>query len=58
MHTPTLKDKIFEFISKPYYILEFYFAKKWLDRTFGKQEYWGDKILELLTNQTQSVSKE
>jgi hypothetical protein len=34
---------------------------KWLDRTFGTQEYWGDTIIELLSkqfNQTQTVFKE
>ena len=28
--------------------IEFYFAKRWLDKTFGKQEYWGDYLMENL----------
>lgn len=34
---------------KYYYNIEYYFAKKWLDRTFGKQEYWGNTISEALS---------
>lgn len=45
MGKPTLKDKINELISS----IEYFFAKRWLDKTFGKQEYWGDYILELMT---------
>ena len=26
--------------------IEYFFAKRWLDKTFGKQEYWGDFIAE------------
>ena len=33
--------------------VEYYFAKRWLDRNFGidvgKHEYWGEFILELIT---------
>lgn len=35
---------------KPIRFLEYYFAKRWLDRTFGEQEYWGDLIDSLLEN--------
>ena len=27
---------------------EYYFAKRWLDRNFGVQEYWGDYLMEKL----------
>ena len=43
MGKPTLKDKIEEVINS----VEYYFAKRWLDKTFGKQEYWGDYIQKL-----------
>ena len=28
--------------------IEYYFAKRWLDRNFGKQEFWGDYLFEKL----------
>ena len=45
MNKPTIKDKLKEILSN----IEYFFAKRWLDRTFGKQEYWGDYI-QLLIN--------
>lgn len=35
-----------------WYSIEYRFAKRWLDRTFGKQEFWGDIISELLSKDT------
>lgn len=26
--------------------IEWFFAKRWLDRNFGKKEYWGDWIMQ------------
>ena len=36
---------------------EYYFAKKWLNRTFGEQEYWGEFILELINNEKEESNK-
>ena len=47
----TLFEKIERFLMQPYYSLEYFFAKKWLDRNFGEREYWGSDILEMLSNQ-------
>lgn len=44
MGKPTLRDKINQIIGS----IEYYFAKKWLDKTFGEQEYWGDYIQGLI----------
>lgn len=44
MGKQTFADKVIELIDK----LEYYFAKKWLDKTFGKQDYWGDYIEKLI----------
>lgn len=33
--------------------VEYYFAKKWLDKNFGERDYWGDYIAELEFNQRQ-----
>lgn len=45
-----IKDKLYY---TPLGNIEWYFAKKWLDNTFGhivgKQEYWGDYLMELIT---------
>ena len=50
MKQPTFWDKIKEPFESIYNKIEYYFAKKWLDETlgryFGKQEYWGDFLLE------------
>lgn len=29
--------------------IEYYFAKRWLDKNFGEDDYWGDTIGELLS---------
>lgn len=44
-----LLDKIIDFICAPYYKVDFLLAKRWLDRNFGKQEYWGDYIQNLIS---------
>ena len=45
MKAYTLLDRIKDFI---WYdrirAIEYYFAKKWLDKNFGEQEYWGEVI--------------
>lgn len=46
----TLLEKLERFLMKPYYSIEYYFAKKWLDRNFGEREFWGSDIMELLSN--------
>ena len=33
--------------------IDYFFTKRWLDRTFGVREYWGDEIFTLLNNQKQ-----
>ena len=53
MNTPNLMDKINELVSK----VEYFFAKRWLDKTFGKQEYWGDYIQELITNEEMTTKQ-
>ncbi len=30
--------------------IEYFFAKRWLDKNFGVREYWGDDIYRLLLN--------
>ncbi len=30
--------------------IEYFFAKRWLDRTFGVREFWADEIYKLLNN--------
>lgn len=34
----------------PYGKIEYFFAKRWLNHTFGKHEYWGDYIADLINN--------
>ncbi len=36
--------KWYHFLTDWYYDLEWFFAKRWLNRTFGYKEYWGDYI--------------
>ena len=49
MQKETLLDKIIEAtIGRTIGRLEYYFAKRWLDKNFGKREYWGDYITELI----------
>ena len=47
MNKETLLDKINKIIEATIGRLEYYFAKRWLDKTFGKREYWGDYITNL-----------
>lgn len=35
-------DAIKDFFMAPWNSLEYWFAKRWLDKNFGKQEFWGD----------------
>lgn len=47
MKEETILDKILDFIwLKRVRAIEYYFAKKWLDKNFGEQEYWGDYLAE------------
>ena len=48
MESYTLKHKIQDVFLYPLKKLEWYFAKRWLDKNFGKQEYWGQYIMELI----------
>jgi hypothetical protein len=41
-------DQIKDILKRPYQKLEYFFAKRWLDRNFGKREYWGQEIMDLL----------
>lgn len=40
----TRLDQIVDIIKAPYFKVEYFFAKKWLDSNFGKREYWGNYI--------------
>ena len=40
-----IKDKLW---SNHVRAIEYYFAKRWLDKNFGEQEYWGDYLYEKL----------
>lgn len=42
------KETFWDKIVGVYYHIEWYFARRWLDRNFGKQEYWGDYLTEKL----------
>lgn len=49
MGPETILDRILDFIwRKRINSIEYYFAKRWLDKCFGEQEYWGDYISEML----------
>ena len=51
MDGETILEKIIRiFWHEPINKFEYFFAKKWLDKTFGKQEYWGQNILELTSS--------
>jgi len=51
MDGETILEKIIRiFWHEPINKFEYFFAKKWLDNTFGKQEYWGQYILELISS--------
>lgn len=51
MKAYTLWDRIVDFIwFDRINSIEYYFAKRWLDKNFGKREYWGDYIMELQNN--------
>ncbi len=43
MKEPTIIDWFIDL----YYDFDHFLAKRWLDRNFGKREYWGDVINEL-----------
>lgn len=51
MRPYTFWDKIKDFLLAPWRALEYKIAKRWLDRSFGECEYWGDKIMELFAAQ-------
>jgi hypothetical protein len=53
MNKYTLKDWLLGKVSS----LEYWFAKRWLDRTFGKQEYWGDYIQGLISKSAEKAKK-
>jgi len=40
----TKLDYIKDLFRKPYNKIEYYFAKKWLDSSFGKRENWGEVL--------------
>jgi hypothetical protein len=43
----TTRDRILDFVWRDWINkIEYYFAKKWLDRNFGENEYWGEVISE------------
>lgn len=44
----TIINRITVFFADKIYDIEYFFAKRWLDKTFGEQEYWGDYISELI----------
>ena len=48
MTNQTLWNKIIEPFRNAFLGVEYYFAKRWLDRNFGKQDYWGEYISDLL----------
>lgn len=37
--------------------MEYYFAKRWLDKNFGEQEYWGDYLSEKLPKKGNNVAQ-
>ena len=54
MEKQTIWTKIRDFVWRDRIsAVEYFFAKRWLDRNFSKQEYWGDYIAELEFNQRQ-----
>lgn len=45
----TTWDKVVDFIWRDRIRkIEYYFAKRWLDKNFGEQEYWGEYLMEKL----------
>lgn len=42
------EPKWYDFISDWINDVEWYFAKRWLNKTFGYKEYWGDYIQQCL----------
>ena len=45
MYSPeTLLEKIVWKMRQLIDAVDYYFAKRWLDRTFGYQEYWGEYL--------------
>lgn len=42
----TKLDKLKDFLwYTPIGKIEYYFAKRWLDKNFGVQEFWGDYLM-------------
>ena len=55
MKAETFLDKLKRILwQEPLGKIEYFFAKRYLDKTFGKREYWGEYIQELMSH---SVSK-
>lgn len=49
MREPTIIDRLFIYpYNKILEHIEYFFAKRWLDKNFGEQEYWGDFLMEHL----------
>ncbi len=49
MYSPsTLLQKIAYQIEQLIDAVDYYFAKRWLDRMFGYQEYWGEYLDRML----------
>jgi len=48
MKNYNLIEKFLEIFTGFFDKIEFYFAKRWLNKHFGNQEYWGDYISELI----------
>ncbi len=45
MGNPNLFERLVNLLwHRPLETVEYYFAKRWLDKTFGEREYWGDFI--------------
>lgn len=55
----TMLDKIIDFIWRDRInSIEYYFAKKWLNKNFGEYEFWGDTISEWKKSWFDLTSKE
>ena len=44
----TFINRFIGFFTTPIYKIEYLFAKRWLNKTFGTQEFWGDYISDLM----------
>lgn len=58
MKAYTIFDTIKDFLFSPIYKIEYWFAKRWLDKNFGKQEYWGDYLMEKLYPKAEAGSED